>query len=253
MLRPWEETGGKKRAGGKGRKEKGGRKRVRGKGREEKGGKKKAGEKGREEKGGKTIELESKYISQLKIKIHGQIKSQSVKLVFECWSDSLIVVSSPINIAIVVIVVVDVVIAGIGVAVVEPRRVSTRGLRLRVAQAGAIVGHDALESPATRPQPTAGLVEVRTRRAILLVPSKCTLTPIDEEAVPSRAVVGMPQGIPPLLWRELEVVVVRDGHLAHHTYRDRRDRYSSDAQHPADGDAVDRRAWVRYDGSHGRE
>jgi hypothetical protein len=27
----------------------------------------------------------------------------------------------------------------------------------------------------------------------------------------------MPLGIPPLLWRELEVVVVRDGHLARHT------------------------------------
>jgi hypothetical protein len=39
---------------------------VRGKGREEKGGKK---------KGGKTIEQEKKYISQLKIKIHGRIRS----------------------------------------------------------------------------------------------------------------------------------------------------------------------------------
>jgi hypothetical protein len=27
----------------------------------------------------------------------------------------------------------------------------------------------------------------------------------------------MPLGIPPLLWRELEVVVVRDGHLMRHT------------------------------------
>jgi hypothetical protein len=27
----------------------------------------------------------------------------------------------------------------------------------------------------------------------------------------------MPLGIPPLLWRELEVVVVRDGHLTRHT------------------------------------
>jgi hypothetical protein len=71
--------------------------------------------------------------------------------------------------------------------------------------------------PSVPPQPTAGLVEVRTRRAILLVPGKRTLTPIDEEGIPSRAVVGMPLGIPPLLWRELEVVVVRDGHLARHT------------------------------------
>jgi hypothetical protein len=77
--------------------------------------------------------LELKYISQLKIKIHGQIKSQSAELVFECWTDSVIVVPSPINVA---TVVVDVVVAGIGVAVVKPRRVSTRGLRLRVAQAG---------------------------------------------------------------------------------------------------------------------
>jgi hypothetical protein len=45
---------------------------------------------------------------------------------------------SPINVATVV-------------AVVEPRRVSTRGLRLRLAQAGATVGHDALESPAAPP------------------------------------------------------------------------------------------------------
>jgi hypothetical protein len=126
-------------------------------------------------------------------------------------------VPSHINVATVVVVVVDVVNAGIGVAVVEPRRVSTRGLRLRAAQAGATVGHDALESPAAPPQPTARLVEVQTRWAVLLVPGKRTLTPIDEEAVPSRDVVGMPLGIPPLLWRELEVVVVRDGHLARHT------------------------------------
>jgi hypothetical protein len=38
-LRPWEETGEKKRAGGKGREKKGGKKRAGGKGREEKGGK----------------------------------------------------------------------------------------------------------------------------------------------------------------------------------------------------------------------
>ena len=136
---------------------------------------------------------------------------------FECWGHSVIVVPSPINVATVVIVVADVIFASIGVAVVEPRRVSTLGLGLRVAQAGATVGHDALESRAAPPQPTAGLVEVRTRRAVLLVPGKRTHTPIDEEAVPSRAVVGMPLGIPPLLWCELEVVVVRDGHLARHT------------------------------------
>ena len=173
---------------------------------------------------------------------------------FECWSHSVILVPSPIDVATVVVVVADLVVAGIGVAVVEPRRVSTRGLEprrvstrglgLRVAQPGATVGHDALESPAAPPQPTAGLVEVRTRWAVLLVPSKRTLTPIDEEGVPSRAVVGMPLGIPPLLWRELEVVVVRDGHLARHTLRDRRDRYASDAQQPAGWDAVARRAGV---------
>ncbi|KAK1699102.1 hypothetical protein QYE76_015799 [Lolium multiflorum] len=69
------------------------------------------------------------------------------------------------------------------------------------------------------------------------------LTPIDE-AVPSRAVVGMPLGIPPLLGRELEIVVVCDGHLAWHTYRDRRDRYASDAQQPA-GRRRRRCAYVR--------
>ena len=58
----------------------------------------------------------------------------------ECWSHSVIVVPSPINVATVVVVVTDVIIAGIGVAVVEPRRESTRGLGLRVAQAGATVG-----------------------------------------------------------------------------------------------------------------
>jgi hypothetical protein len=124
---------------------------------------------------------------------------------------------SPLNIATVVVIVANVVVAGIGVAVVEPRRVSTCGLRLRVAQAGAMLGHDALESPAVPPQPMAGLIEVRTRRAVLLVPGKSTLTPIDEEGIPSRAVVRMPLGISLLLWCELEVVVVCDGHLACHT------------------------------------
>jgi hypothetical protein len=54
----------------------------------------------------------------------------------------------------------------------------------------------------------------------------------------------MPAGIHPLLRRELVVVVVRDGRLARHTHRDRRDRHASCAQHPADGDAVARRAGV---------
>ena len=40
---------------------------------------------------------------------------------FECWSHSVILVPSPINVATIVVVVADVVIAGIGVAVVEPR------------------------------------------------------------------------------------------------------------------------------------
>ena len=136
---------------------------------------------------------------------------------FYCWSHSVILVPSPIILATVVIIVADVIVASIGVAVVQPRRVSTRGLGLRVAQAGATIGQDALESPAAPPHPTAGLVEVRRRRTALLMPGKRPLTPIDEEAFPSRAVVGMPLGIPPLLWRELEVVVVRDGHLARHT------------------------------------
>ena len=74
---------------------------------------------------------------------------------------------------------------------------------MRVAQAGVIAGldvvHDALKSPATPPQPTAGLVEVLRRRAILLVPSERPLTPIDEEGVPSQTVVGMSAGIHPLL------------------------------------------------------
>jgi len=124
-----------------------------------------------------------------------------------------------------------------------------RGLDLRVAQAGSIaggvVGHDALESPSAPPQPTTGLVEVRRRRwAVLLVPGERPLTPIHEEAFPSWEIVGMPVGIPPLLRRELEVVVVRDGHPARHTLRHRRDRHASGAQHPAGGDAVARRAGV---------
>ena len=44
----------------------------------------------------------------------------------------------------------------------QPRRVSTPGLDVRVAQAGVIAGHDkvhdALESPATPPQLTAVLL-----------------------------------------------------------------------------------------------
>ena len=55
----------------------------------------------------------------------------------------------------------------------------------------------------------------------------CPLTPIDEEGIPSRAVVGMPAGIHPLLRHEFEVVVVRDGRPARHTLRDRRDRRSA--------------------------
>ena len=93
---------------------------------------------------------------------------------------------------------------------------------MRVAHAGArvggrVVGHDALESPTAPPQPMASLVEVRRRWAILLVPGERPLTPIHEEGFPSREIVGMPSGIPPLLWRELEVVVIRDGHPARHT------------------------------------
>jgi hypothetical protein len=74
------------------------------------------------------------------------------------------------------------------------------------------------------------------------VPGERALTPIDEEGCPSREIVGMLVGIPPLLWRELVVVVVRDGHPARHTGRDRRDRHASGAQHPAGGDVVARRA-----------
>src|SRR3954471_3688900 len=99
---------------------------------------------------------------------------------------------------------------------------STSGLDLSVAKAGArvegrVVGHDALESPTTPPQPMAGLVEVWRRWAVLLVPGERPLMPIHEEGFPSRKIVGMPSGIPPLLRRELEVVVVRDGHPARHT------------------------------------
>lgn len=224
---------GRKRAGRmRGRKRAGrmcGKECAGGKGREEKSGKKRAGNNGREENF-ITIELELKYITQLtlsyiaqlKIKIHGQIKSQSAELVLECWSDLVILLPSPINIVPVVVVVAAVVVAVVvRPSRLEPRRVGTRGLDVRVAQAGVIagrdVGHDALESPAAPPQPTAGLVEVRRRRAVLLMPGERPLTPIDEEGVPSRAVVGIPAGIPPLLRRELEVVVVRDGRLARHT------------------------------------
>ena len=66
---------------------------------------------------------------------------------------------------IILVLVVVVVVAVIGRhSWLQPRRVSTPGLDVRVAQAGVIIGrdvvHDALESPATPPQPTAGLVEV---------------------------------------------------------------------------------------------
>jgi len=113
---------------------------------------------------------------------------------------------------------------------------------LRVAQAGVITGrdvvHDPLESPAGPPQPTAGLVEVRRTRAVLLVPGERLLTPFDEEGIPSWAIVWMPAGIHPLLRSELEVVVVRDGRPARQTLRDRRDWHASGAQPPAGGDVV---------------
>ena len=87
---------------------------------------------------------------------------------------------------ILVLVVVVLVVAIIGRhSWLQPRWVSTLGLDVRIAQAGVIAGpdvvHDALESPATPPQPTAGLVEVRRRRAGLLVPGERPIMSIDEE------------------------------------------------------------------------
>ena len=139
-------------------------------------------------------------------------------------------------------------VAAVIVAVVGRRSGTVSPLQVRVAQAGVIAGsdvvHDALESPASPPEPTSDLVEVRRRRAILLVPGERPLTPIDEEGVPSRAVVGIPARIPTLLRCKLEVVVVRDGRPARHTLRDRRDRHASGAQVPASGDGVAGRAGV---------
>ena len=74
---------------------------------------------------------------------------------------------------------------------------------MRVAQAGVITGrdvvHDALESPAAQPQPTTCLVKVQRRQAVPLVPGERPVTPIGEEGVPSRAIVGIPARIPTLL------------------------------------------------------
>ena len=71
----------------------------------------------------------------------------------------------------IILVLVIVVVAVIGRrSWLPPRRVSTPGLDLRVAHAGVIAGpdvvHNALESSASPPQLTAGLVEVRRRRAV---------------------------------------------------------------------------------------
>ena len=103
----------------------------------------------------------------------------------------VILLPRPIILVLVVVEVATVVVAAVGRrSGIESRRVSTPGLEVRVAQAGVIAGsdvvHDALESPASPPEPTAGLVEVRRRRAILLVPGERPLTPIDEEGVPSQ-------------------------------------------------------------------
>ena len=164
---------------------------------------------------------------------------------------TMLVILLPRPIILVLIVAVIVVVAVIVLirrSWLEPRRVSTPELHVRVAQAGVIAGrdvvHNSLESPASPPHLTAGLVEVRRRRAVPLVPGERPLTPIDEEGVPSRAVVGMPAGIHPLLRHELEVVMVGDGRPTRHTLRDRRDRHASGAQPPAGGDAVAGRTWV---------
>ena len=137
------------------------------------------------------------------------------------WLRLVILLPRPIILVLVVVI----------VAAVVGRR--SPGLEVWIAQAGVIAGrdvvHDALESPAAPPQPTAGLVEVRRRRAILLVPGERPLTPIDEEGVPSMLVIGMPAGIHPLLRREIAVVVVRDGRPARSTLRDGRDRHASGA------------------------
>ena len=64
---------------------------------------------------------------------------------------------TPVILATVVVVLAAAVIAVVvGVAVIEPLRLSTRGLDLRVAQTGvrvggSVIGHDALESPTAPP------------------------------------------------------------------------------------------------------
>ena len=72
-------------------------------------------------------------------------------------------------------------------------------------------------------------MEVPRRQTVLLIPGERPLTPIDEEGVPSMLVIGMPAGIHPLLRREVEVVVVRDGRPARSTLRDGRDRHAAGA------------------------
>ena len=75
---------------------------------------------------------------------------------------TILVILLPRPIILVLVIVVVVVIGRR--SWLQPRRVSTPGLDVRVAQAGVIAGrdvvHDALESPATPPQLTAGLIEV---------------------------------------------------------------------------------------------
>jgi len=121
-------------------------------------------------------------------------------------------------------------------------------LALRVPQAGIIarrdVVHHTRESAATPPQPAAFLVVVHRRWPVPLVPSELPLPPIDEEGVPGCVVVGVPAGIHPLLRRELDVVVVRDGRPASRALSYGRNRHASGAQPPARGTQVSRRAGV---------
>ena len=106
------------------------------------------------------------------------------------------------------------------------------------------VAHHAGDSPVRPPQAATSLVVVHWGRDVTLVPGELSFLPVCEEGILGVEVVGIPMGIHPLLRRELEVEVVRDGRLAGRTWRHRRNRNPSIAQHPAGGQPVPGRAWV---------
>ena len=99
------------------------------------------------------------------------------------------------------------------------------------------------------PETTPSLVAVHGRRAVALEPDEVPLSAVGEERVPCDDVVYIPVGIPPLLRRQLVVVVRRDGRSPSGPYGHRRDRDAVRAQLPPIWTPAVRRAGVAGGGS----